>query len=126
MVMTIKAVALTLASFGFVAFNLGCKSGRMTPAQAKSNIGKAATVCGKVASARYATNTNRKPTFLNLDEPFPRQIFTVVIWENDRAVFGQPEIDLLDKRICVTGLIEQYNGKPEMILNNKDQLKNEE
>lgn len=126
MTQTIKFVALSLALFGSVALNSGCKSGRITPAQARSNIGKTATVCGKVASAKYATNTSRKPTFLNLDEPFPRQIFTVVIWDADRAIFGQLEVELLYKRICVTGLIEDYKGNAEMILKNRNQLKVDE
>ncbi len=120
---TIKLVAISLALLGSIA---GCKSGRMAPAQARSNIGKTATVCGKVASAKYAANTSRKPTFLNLDEPFPRQIFTVVIWGTERAVFGQPEVELLYKRICVTGIIEDYKGDAEMILKSRNQLKVDE
>lgn len=123
MTKTIKFGVFSLALLGSVALNSGCKSGRITSAQARSNIGKTATVCGKVASAKYATNTNRKPTFLNLDEPFPRQIFTVVIWDADRAVFGQPEVELLYKRVCVTGLIEDYKGDAEMVLKNRTQLK---
>jgi hypothetical protein len=43
----------------------------LTPAQAKAHIGEVATVCGKVMSARFAESSNRQPTFLNLDEPFP-------------------------------------------------------
>src|SRR5262245_23796958 len=99
---------------------------RITPAQAKDYLGKTATVCGKVASAKYAINTRRKPTFLNLDEPFPKHIFTAVIWDDARSKFGQPDVELLNKRICVTGSIEEYKSKPEMILRSASQLKVEQ
>jgi hypothetical protein len=39
---------------------------RLTAADAAKHIGETATVCGTVASARYAESSNRKPTFLNL------------------------------------------------------------
>lgn len=96
---------------------------RLSPREAKDHVGKQAKVCGKVVSANFATSTRRKPTFLNLDEPYPRQVFTAVIWETDREKFGQPELDLLNKNICVTGLIEGYKGKPEIILGDPEQLK---
>jgi len=63
-----------------------------------------ATVCGVVASARYASQSSGQPTFLNLDEPYPRQVFTIVIWGSARASFPEPpEQAYSDKRICVTG-----------------------
>ena len=56
----------------------------LTPAEAKAHVGEMATVCGRVASARFAESSNRQPTFLNLDTPFPKHIFTVVIFGADR------------------------------------------
>jgi hypothetical protein len=29
-----------------------------------------------------------KPTFIDLDKPYPSQDFTIVIWDDDRAKFG--------------------------------------
>jgi hypothetical protein len=34
--------------------------------------------------------------FLNLDQPYPREVFTVLIWGSDRAKFGTPEVDNRD------------------------------
>lgn len=73
---------------------------RITPAQARDYIGERATVCGVVSSAKYAERSNKKPTFLNLDKPYPGAIFTAVIFEADRPNFGAPERDLMGKR-CV-------------------------
>lgn len=46
------------------------------PSDAINHVGESATVCGAVASAKYATSTRRQPTFLNLERPYPNHIFT--------------------------------------------------
>jgi hypothetical protein len=95
----------------------------LTAAQAKDHIGESATVCGVVVSANYATRSKRQPTFLNLDKAYPDHIFTAVIWQEDRAKFGMPETELRGKRICVTGKIQEFQEKPEIILSERSQLK---
>lgn len=78
----------------------------ITTAEAKAFIGREATVCGIVKSARSAANSNRRPTFLNLDKPYPQQVFTIVIFEENRSKFAvPPEEQFKDKSICVTGKI---------------------
>jgi hypothetical protein len=89
---------------------------RLSPSEAKSHVGEQATVCGKVASARYASGTRGKPTFLNLDKPYPNPIFTVLIWGDSRDKFGAPEEKYRDKQICVTGKIAEYRGAPEIVV----------
>lgn len=84
-------------------------------AEAKNHIGERATVCGRVVSSRYADRSKSQPTFLNLDEPFPKQIFTIVIWGGYRSKFGEPENEYKDKRVCVTGKITSYRGTPEIV-----------
>jgi len=89
---------------------------RLTAAEAKDHIGEKATVCGKVASTRYAGTTRGKPTFLNLDKPYPSQVFTVLIWGENRAKFGAPEEHYRGKQICVTGTITEYRKAPEIVV----------
>jgi hypothetical protein len=79
---------------------------KLTPAEAKQQIGETATVCGIVASGRYSGRARGRPTFLDVDNAYPRQIFTVVIWGENRAKFGAPERELRNKRVCVTGRIQ--------------------
>ena len=57
-----------------------------------------------------------------LGKAYPAQIFTAVIFGNDRAKFGEPDKTLQGKRICVTGKIELYRGAPEVILHDPEQL----
>ena len=94
----------------------------LTPAEAKAHVGEMATVCGKVVSARFVESSNRQPTFLNLDQPFPKQIFTVVIFGDDRSKFGEPEKEFLNQTICTTGTIEDYRGLPQIVAKEPKQI----
>jgi hypothetical protein len=93
-----------------------------TADQAKNHVGERATVCGVVASAHLAASSKGQPTFLNLDKPYPSQIFTILIWGSDRAKFGNPERDYARKNICVSGAIEEYRGTPEIIARSPSQI----
>ena len=113
--------ALLIASLGAFA-----QSTRITPQEAKDHAGQLMTVCGKVASSHYAASTKGQPTFLNLDEPYPREIFTTLIWGSDRSKFGAPEAKYRDKRICVTGRISSYRGTAEIVVSEPTQIKIDE
>jgi hypothetical protein len=95
----------------------------ITASEAKNHVGENATVCGEVASAHYAARSRGDPTFINLDKPYPNQIFTVVIWGSDRAKFGDPESAYSGKHICVTGRITLYRGTPETVASEPSQVK---
>jgi hypothetical protein len=95
---------------------------KLTTAQAKNHVGKNATVCGVVAIAIYANSSHRQPTLICFDNYYPHQSFTAVIWGEDRSKFGTPETTLNGKEICVSGVIEEYQGKPQIVLRRKGQL----
>ena len=95
---------------------------KLSAVEAKDHIGETATVCGNAVSTRYAASTRGQPTFLNLDKPYPNQIFTVVIWGSDRSKFGAPESDYKGKRICVTGKITKYRNVPQIIAERPQQI----
>ena len=86
-------------------------------------VGKRATVCGIVATAVFAKRNMGQPTFLDLDRPHPHQIFTAVIWGSDRnKLRGAPETAYRGRWVCVTGLVEAYQGRPEIIVRNLAQI----
>ena len=65
------------------------------------------------------------PTFLTLvnsDQPSANQALTAVIFGDDRATFGAPEIALQGQRICVTGFVSFFRQRPEMILTHPSQV----
>ena len=70
------------------ALNTAAQTSKITAREAKDHIGEVQTVCGKVASTHFASKSKGEPTFLNLDEPYPKEVFTILIWGSDRAKFG--------------------------------------
>jgi len=96
----------------------------ISPEDAAKYIGQQKTVCGTVASAHFAAKTKGQPTFINLDRPFPNQVFTVLIWGSDRSKFEKPPETLYSgKEICVTGMIQSFQGKAEIIVKEPSQIK---
>lgn len=102
----------------------GGPAGTWIPAaEAARHVGERGTVCGEVASTRYAQSANGEPTFLNLERPYPKQIFTALIWGDDRPRFDRPpEEHFRDRRICVTGKIGSYRDVPQIIVRRPDQI----
>ncbi len=124
--MTARARRLSLILFlGTLLCGPLAAQKKLSPAEAKDHIGETATVCGTVVTTRYAASTRGQPTFLNLDKPYPSQVFTVVIWGNNRSKFGTPESDFKGKHICVTGEITEYRGTAEVVAANPKQIKEE-
>jgi hypothetical protein len=96
---------------------------RISPAEAAKYVGKNATVCGQVASANFSARSRRRPTFLNLDRPYPNHIFTALIWGEDRNKFPTPPEKVYSgRKICVTGTISSYQGQPQIVVSNPSQI----
>ena len=91
--------------------------------EASSHIGENATVCGIVYGGHYAKSSKGQPTFINLDGAYPNQKFTIVIWGDDRYKFKSPERRYNNKKICATGIIESYRGVPQIVVNDKSQIR---
>jgi hypothetical protein len=99
---------------------------RLAADQAEEHIGECATICGMVASAKYAETSGGSPTFLNLDRSFPHHMFTIVIWGSDRIKFGTPEADYAGKRICAASTIREYQKRPQIVAIRRRQISLEE
>jgi hypothetical protein len=112
-----KRLAIVWSFVVLTSFVVNAQSKKLTAVEARAHIGEQATVCGKVASTRYAATTRGRPTFLNLDKAYPNQVFTVLIWGDSREKFGAPEQTYRDKQICVTGKITEYRNAPEIVAN---------
>jgi len=100
------ALTLVIAPFALLA--------QQIPAtDAARHVGENATVCGTIASEHTATSSKGTPTFINLDRPYPSQVFTLLIWGGDRDQVGEvPETG----KICAIGVITEYRGSPEIVL----------
>lgn len=115
-------VRLIVLIVGLLTPHFASAQSKIAASEAKNHVGEHSTVCGQVVSTHYAARTKGTPTFLNLDEPYPKQIFTIVIWGSDRGKFGAPETRYANKRVCVTGSIKNYRGAPEIIAETPRQI----
>jgi hypothetical protein len=113
-------IVLTFCLLTFPALQAQTK--KLTTTEAKDHIGDRATVCGKVVSTHYAKSSKGEPTFLNLDEPYPKEVFTILIWGSDREKFGTPEDEYKGLRVCVTGKIINFRGRPEIVATERGQI----
>jgi len=121
--MSRRVSALSMLAFALLAASSVLAQRTLTATEAKAHIGEQATVCGKVVSTRWAESSRGSPTFLNFDQPYPDQVFTLVIWGNDRSKFDNPETTYRGKRVCVTGKISAFKGVPEVVANDPAQVK---
>ncbi len=94
-----------------------CQAARatLTADQAKDHIGETATVCGVVAGTHYAARSRGNPTFVNIDKPYPNQPFAILIWGEDLSKFSPRPSSWDGKRVCATGQITSYQGRPEIV-----------
>lgn len=83
--------------------------------------GEQHTVCGTVVSTK---KHDKGHVFINLDKKFPNQIFSVSVFESNIVNFDyEPEVYLMDKEVCFTGEITDYNGTPSMVIDHSKKVK---
>ncbi len=115
---------LLLALVAVLALAWPCWAGdAITPEEAADHVGERQTVCGKVANTYYSCFVSGKPTFINFGKPYPEHVFSIAIMGEDRAKFDDcPEKMFSGRDVCVTGLIEDYDGKPIMAVKDPSQV----
>ncbi len=86
---------------------------------AANHYGKYKTVEGTIVSGKCL----QKVCFLNFDKDF-KATFTAVIFAVDIPKFPpNPDQYYRNKQVQVVGIIKEYNGKPEIIIKDPDQIK---
>jgi hypothetical protein len=86
--------------------------------EASSKVGSYALVTGYVADVVI----RERVAYLNFDGKYPKNTFTAVIFPDKFELFGDLT-SYKNKTVEVKGKIGQYSGKPQIILNNKNQIK---
>lgn len=86
--------------------------------QTAKYIGKNAIVSGYIADVYK----NEKVAYLNFDGKFPKNSCAAVIFKDDFKKFGDVN-RFKNKNVEVSGIISEYNGKPQIILKSTSQLK---
>lgn len=96
--------------------------GHFNTQQSASKVGSTVSIVGKVVSVKYLPKS--ETTFLNLDQSFPNQIFTISIFKDGRRNFSYlPEKELDGKYVVVTGKVEMdKNGIPGINVTREEQI----
>jgi len=108
-----------LAIFAVIcAASITAQTPNYTVADAAKHVGEIATVTGKVDSFRQLAKGH---IFLNMGGAYPNQAFTAFIPAGSASQF--PNAQQYDgKTVAVTGKIQLYKGKPEIIVNSPSQI----
>lgn len=91
---------------------------RITAKDINQHIGDSLNVTGFVAEVYL----NDKVAYLNMENKFPKNIFSCAVFSSKFDVFGDLS-KYKGKNIEVTGKISTYKNKPQIILNSKEQIK---
>jgi len=88
--------------------------------QAGNYYNKEMIIEGKIADA-YRSKTNT--VFLNFEKAYPNHCFVGVIFNSDQYKFvATPENYYKNKTVRIRGEIKEYQGKPEIILDDPSQI----
>jgi hypothetical protein len=91
----------------------------IAPADAAQHVGKEVVVEGVVV--QVSVSTPSEPIYLNFGARYPKHVFAAVVFAEKRALFadaGKWE----GKKVRVTGTVQLYRGKPEIVLNDPAQV----
>ncbi|MCG9731922.1 hypothetical protein L1D44_19215 [Shewanella sp. Isolate13] len=107
--------SLLLSSFSYSAT-------KITSKEAPFYEGKDVIACGTLKEvSRF-----KRGLYLNMDEPFPKQSLTLVLWEDDLAEFKQEHgsiEQLINHEVCGKGTVTEYRGRSQISLYNAFSLK---
>ncbi|WDF56747.1 hypothetical protein [Mucilaginibacter sp. KACC 22063] len=79
------------------------------------------TICDKIADGKYFSNS--QTTLLNVGAPHPNELLTLVIKGDDRKKFSEdPEKLFKNKKVCITGKVIDFKGRPEIVITEASQI----
>jgi DNA/RNA endonuclease YhcR with UshA esterase domain len=108
-----------MVTLGFILAALPARAETIAPAEVKAHVGQKVTVEAAITDVRTLRSGM---TFINMGGVYPDNAFTAVILAADTAKF--PNVSALKgKTVDISGPVQLYQGKPEIILNSADQLK---
>ena len=117
----ILALSLLLPLITLNAQDKEKKSEVLAAKDAKGKVGETITVEAKVAEV----NKTEKIVRINLEARFPKQELTLVIFSSNFSKFEDVE-KLEGKTVRVTGKVTEYQKRPQIVLDAKEQLKVQE
>ena len=119
-VMRIPAMQMKYLAMSLVLATTLVAAATIHATDAASHIGQNITVEGVVSNVHEARGSGT--IFLDMGGSYPNNAFTAVTFPDDASKF--PNVTVLSgKTVDITGTIQDYKGKPEIILKSADQVK---
>ncbi len=91
----------------------------ITPEQAQKHVGEKVTVEGVVMQVTHTSKSNT--TFANFCAPYPNHCFAAVVFSASQPSFPDA-LSWKGRKVRVSGVVRLYQGKPEVVLEKKNQL----
>lgn len=110
-----KFITVALVAI-IVSFSVSAQT-KISPDEAAKHIGDSVMVCGKIFGGKYFDKSDNKITLLNMGAAYPLSPLTIVIEEAGRKNFTtKPEEFYTDKEVCISGVVKEFKGKPQIIV----------
>ena len=100
------------------------RAGSIPAAEAGANVGREATVTGRVVRVATLGQSTGQPTIMDLDRAFPNAPLQVVVFEKDAAAFGGDLRKAYEgKSVEVAGTITKFRNTPQIVVSRPEQLR---
>jgi hypothetical protein len=101
-----------------------CQTG--IPAKdAAKHLNEKVMVCDVIYGGKFLSGADI--TLIDVGGSHPDELLTLVIKGDDRKKFTTaPEDAFKGKKVCITGQIVDYKGKPEIIITDPEQIKEQQ
>jgi len=110
-------IVLTL----FVSLNAFSQT-KIIAKEASRHLNEKVMVCDQVYGGKYLSGAHL--TLIDVGGSHPDELLTLVIKGDDRKKFtSAPEDSFKGTKVCITGQIIDYKGKPEIMITDPEQIK---
>ena len=116
---------LLILAFLFVSYLTSLAQQELKPEELKDHIGDSVKVKGKIFGVRYFESAKNSPTLINVGGAYPNQLYTIVIFGDVRKKLGfdPEESKYAGGTAIVTGKVELYRDKPQIVITDPAQLR---
>ncbi len=92
---------------------------------AAKHLNEKVVICDEIYGGKYLSGADI--TLIDVGGSHPDELLTLVIKGDDRKKFKiPPEEAFKGKKVCITGQIVDYKGKPEMMITDPEQIRADE
>jgi hypothetical protein len=115
---TVLLTGLLIALFSLNTFS----QTTITAKEAAKHLNEKVVVCDQIYGGKFLSSSSL--TLIDVGGSHPNELLTLIIKGDNRKKFKTaPEEDLKGKKVCITGQVIDYKGKPEIEITDPEQIK---